>query len=148
MNVLTEYILNNVRKIGKNDYKPTQKDIEMINRHYPENVRFRYNKAFIEFYDCELKPSKWSQFNEINAFIFMIDLTSYHRTVINPNTNNEINEMQLTLNNFERICGMKYQKNILCFHVFFFLCLKLCFFLFCFVWYFYISKALILGVSV
>ena len=109
LDVLTDYVLNNVRRIGESDYKPTPKDNEMINRYYPENLMLKPKKiALLRLYNCELNPSKWSRFNEISDVFFMIDLTSYHRSAINPNTNNKINEMQLTLNNFEKICKIEY----------------------------------------
>ena len=132
--MLTQYLLNNVRRIGKSDYKPTENDIKMINQYYPENVKFKDNehKRLYQFYNCELNSSKWSQITEIRWItwiVFMIDLTSYHRTIINPNTNNQINEMQLTLDNFERIFRIPYifliSLCVACFFVFvlfFFLC--------------------------
>ena len=108
LDVLTEYFLNNVQRVGKSDYKPTQKDIEMIKQHYPENVTIQFADAIFKFSNCELKPSKLSIFYKIDCIIFMIDLTSYHRVTVNPNTNCQSNEMQLTLDNLKRIYKIRY----------------------------------------
>ena len=110
--MLTQYLLNNARRICKSDYMPTKNDIEMIKKYYPENVTMKTNSSAAKrftFYDCGLNPSKYSHFNKKRCeILFIVDLTAYHRTIINPNTNNEINEMQYTLNNFEKICKLKY----------------------------------------
>ena len=125
--MLTQYFLNNVRRIGKPDYKPTQNDIEMINQYYAENIKFEHREKSFKFYNCELNPSKWSRFYKIDGIIFMIDLTAYHRTIINPNTNDQINEMELTLDNFQRICNTTY---------IFLLFLRVCCFVFFFCFFF------------
>ena len=91
-------------RIYKSDYIPIENDIKMINQYYTENVRVEENKQLFEFYNCELNPSKWSQIYEINCVIFMVDFTAYHRTIMNPKTNNQINEMQYNLNLFTNFC--------------------------------------------
>ena len=71
-------------------------------------LRYGRKDLFYEFYNCELKLSKLSHFDEMKAVIFIIDLTSYHRTVIDPDTNKEINEMKLTLKHFQKICNIRH----------------------------------------
>ena len=123
--MLTQYLLNNVRRICKSDYKPTPNDIEMINKFYPkpQSVKFGRHKQLYEFYSCELNPSKYAHFNKVNSIcniLFIVDLTSYHRTIINPNTNSQINEMLFILNEFEKMCNIRYRLNMLFnFHFFF-----------------------------
>ena len=131
MDESTEYFLENIPRICKSDYKPTDNDIKMIKQYYAENVRIEEKKHLFEFYNCELNPSKWSQLYQIKCAIFIIDLTCYHRTIINPKTNNQINEMQYILSRFTDLCQKfcyKHTRCVFCFPVRFWLVF---FFFFC-----------------
>ena len=91
--MLTKYLLN----------IHTHNDIEMMKQYFPDNETIGGETTLHTFYKCDLNPSKYSPFDiKESIILFIVDLSCYqypyHRTILNTNTNDQINEMQHTVN--------------------------------------------------
>lgn len=114
LNDSADYYLNDIDRIAKPDFAPTQQDVlcSRVKTVGIVEMEFEYEKRKLKMVDVggqRNERRKWIHcFDDVTAIIFVASLSEYDQTLVEDPTQNRMHE---SVKLFEEICNCRYFRN-------------------------------------